>query len=90
MAPGSADPKNETDERADEAMSVYEHPLTLEPQPEGGYVVKSPLLPELVTEGETVEDAIRNANDALEALIEGFETLGRPLPGAFPTRLTTG
>jgi antitoxin HicB len=54
----------------------------LEPQPDGGYVVTCPLLPELVTEGETVEEAIRNANNALEALIEGFGTFGRPLPPA--------
>lgn len=63
-------------------MSVYKLPLILEPQPEGGYVVTCPLLPELVTEGETVDEAIRNANDALEALIEGFATVGRPLPAA--------
>lgn len=71
-------------------MSVYELPLILEPQPEGGYVVTCPLFPELVTEGETVGDAIPNANDALEALIEGFETLGRPLPGTLPAPLSAG
>jgi antitoxin HicB len=63
-------------------MTVYKLPLMLEPQSEGGYVVTCPLLPELITEGETVEESIRNANDALEALIEGFGTLRRPLPAA--------
>lgn len=63
-------------------MSVYRLPLVLDPQPEGGYVVTCPLLPELVTEGDTVDEAVRNANDALEALIDGFATLGRPLPAA--------
>ena len=63
-------------------MSVYKLPLILDPQAEGGYVVTCPLLPELLTEGETVDEAIRHANDALEALIEGFATLGRPLPPA--------
>jgi len=61
-------------------MPVYKLPLLLEPQPEGGYVVTCPLLPELITEGDTVEEALRNANDALEAVIEAFEDLGRPLP----------
>jgi antitoxin HicB len=38
------------------------------------------LLPELITEGDTVQEAILNANDALSAIIEGFEFLGKPLP----------
>jgi antitoxin HicB len=32
---------------------LYKVPLVLEPQPEGGYTVASPLLPELLTEGDT-------------------------------------
>jgi len=60
-------------------MSIYKLPLVLDPQPEGGFMVTCPLLPELITEGETVDDALRNAKDALHALIEGFESLGRPL-----------
>ncbi|MGZ3390447.1 MAG: type II toxin-antitoxin system HicB family antitoxin, partial [Isosphaeraceae bacterium] len=32
----------------------YKLPLVFEPQPEGGFTVTSPLLPELVTEGETI------------------------------------
>jgi len=59
---------------------LYKLPLVLEPQPEGGYVVTCPLLPELITEGETVQEAMQNANDALQAVIEAFEDLGRPLP----------
>lgn len=63
-------------------MTVYKLPLILDPQPEGAYVVTCPLVPELVTEGETVEEAVRHANDALGALIEGFAALERPLPAA--------
>jgi len=61
-------------------MAVYKLPLVLEPQPEGGYVVTCPLLPELVTEGSSVQEALANANDALAALLEAFAELGRPLP----------
>jgi antitoxin HicB len=32
-------------------------PLVFTPQPEGGYTVTSPLLPELLTEGDTLEEA---------------------------------
>ena len=59
---------------------VYKLPLVLEAQPEGGYTVTCPLLPELITGGDSIQDAISNANDALKAVIEAFQDLGRPLP----------
>ena len=55
-------------------------PLVLDPQPEGGYTVTSPLLPELVTEGATVTEALANAEDAFAAVVEIYEDRGRPLP----------
>jgi len=61
-------------------MTVYKLPLVLEAQPEGGYTVTCPLLPELITEGDSVSEALHNAEDALAAIIEAFEDLGRPLP----------
>ena len=61
---------------------IYKLPLVLEPQPEGGYVVTCPLLPELITEGENVQDALQNANDALAAIVEALKELKRPLPSA--------
>lgn len=42
--------------------------LTLEEAPEGGFVVTSPMDPELVTEAEDVTEAFENARDALKAL----------------------
>ncbi|MFN3309705.1 MAG: type II toxin-antitoxin system HicB family antitoxin [Anaerolineales bacterium] len=61
---------------------IYKLPLILEPQPEGGYTVTCPLLPELITEGDNVQEALQNANDALTAIVEGLATLGKPLPPA--------
>jgi antitoxin HicB len=58
----------------------YKIPLILEPQPEGGYTVTSPLLPELVTEGDTAQEALENVKDALAAVVEIYEDLGRQLP----------
>ena len=40
----------------------------------------SPLLPELVTEGDSVGEALENVKDALAAVIELYEDLGRSLP----------
>lgn len=58
----------------------YKIPLLLEPQPEGGYTVTSPLLPELVTEGDTVDEALANVKDAILAVFEAYEDTGRALP----------
>jgi antitoxin HicB len=58
----------------------YKLPLVFSPQPEGGFTVTSPLLPELVTEGDTFEDALENVKDALAAVIEIYQESGRSLP----------
>jgi antitoxin HicB len=57
-------------------------PLVFEPQPEGGYTVTSPLLPELITEGDSVEDALENVRDALAAVVEIYREAGRDLPSS--------
>jgi antitoxin HicB len=54
--------------------------LTLESAPEGGYVVTSPLEPELITEAETVDEAFANARDALRALVRSRAKLLRSAP----------
>ena len=58
----------------------YKVPFLLTPQPEGGYTVTSPLLPELVTEGDSISEALVNVKDALAAVIEIYQDLGRRLP----------
>lgn len=40
----------------------------------------SPVLPELITEGDTPEEVMRNVSDALEAALELYEDQGRLLP----------
>ena len=59
---------------------LYKLPLLLSPQPEGGFVVTSPMVPELLTEGETVAEALDNVRDALAAVVELYEDLGKTLP----------
>jgi antitoxin HicB len=59
---------------------TFRIPLRLVPQPEGGYTVTSDLLPELITEGDTPEEALANVNDALKAVLEIYEDLNRDLP----------
>ncbi len=53
--------------------------LTLEEAEEGGYIVSSPLDPELITEAETLEEAFANARDAARALKQSRARLMRQL-----------
>jgi antitoxin HicB len=56
--------------------------LMLTQAEEGGFLVTSPLEPELVTEAETIEEAFRMAHDALRALRTSRAKLLRKLASA--------
>jgi antitoxin HicB len=62
--------------------TVYTLPLLLTPQPEGGYTVTSPALPELLTEGDSLAEALEHVQDALLAVLEWYAEEGEPLPAA--------
>jgi len=47
-----------------EANGTFTFTMVFEPAEEGGYVVTCPALPGLVTEGDTMEEARRMAEDA--------------------------
>ena len=49
----------------------------LDPQPEGGYPVTSPVLPELIPEGDALVEALANAVNAFAAVAEICEDEGR-------------
>lgn len=53
--------------------------LTLEAAEEGGYVVTSPLDPELITEADSLDEAFQNARDAASALNESRQKLAKQL-----------
>lgn len=56
--------------------------LTLAVAPEGGFVVTSPLHPELVTQGEDITECFANARDALKSLAQARAKLARQLKAA--------
>ncbi len=62
---------------------LYRVPLLFTPQPEGGFTVTSPILPELVTEGDTLAEAYANVSDALAAVVELYADMNQPLPSDF-------
>lgn len=59
--------------------------LNLDVAEEGGYIVTSPLDPELITQAETLEEAFANARDAAQALKQArLKLLRRLSPTAIP------
>lgn len=65
---------------------MYRIPLVYTPQPEGGYTVTSPVLPEFLTEGDTLEEAQANVRDAFDAVVELYTEQGCSLPLSIPLR----
>ena len=58
----------------------YRITVILTEQPEGGYTVTCEELPELLTEGDSVDEALENVEDAFAATLELYEDFGRSLP----------
>lgn len=61
--------------------------VVLEPQPEGGFTVLVPALPEIVTEGDTEEEALAMAEDAIRLVLEDRAARGEELPDDSSTRI---
>lgn len=53
---------------------------TFRPAEEGGYSVRCAAFPGLISEGDTLEEARRNAREAIELCIEVYQDKGWPLP----------
>ncbi|MFZ4539541.1 type II toxin-antitoxin system HicB family antitoxin [Propionivibrio sp.] len=61
---------------------MFEYPVVLESQPEGGFVVTFPDVPEGITQGEDEDEALMYAIDALETALSFYVDARRPLPVA--------
>jgi antitoxin HicB len=55
-------------------------PVKLSKEPEGGYTVTFPDIPEAITCGESIEDALYHATDALESAMDFYLDDTRPVP----------
>jgi antitoxin HicB len=58
--------------------------VVLEPDPDGGFTALVPALPGVVTEGETVAEALANAEDAIRLCLEDLHEQGTPIPASDP------
>lgn len=59
---------------------MFDYPVKLAAQPEGGFVVTFPDVPEAITQGEDRDEALLYAVDALEAALSFYVDERRPLP----------
>jgi antitoxin HicB len=54
--------------------------VVLTPEPEGGFTVRVPALPEIVTYGDTERDALAMAEDAIRLVLEDAVARGEDVP----------
>lgn len=64
----------------------FNYPVKLTKQKEGGYLVEFPDLPEAITQGETIADAIQEATDCLEEAIANRIIMKLNIPKASTPR----
>jgi antitoxin HicB len=65
------------------SLRIDEYPLTIRPltEEEGdGFLVEYPDLPGCVSDGETLEEAIKNGKDALKCYLLTCKEFGDPIP----------
>lgn len=59
---------------------VLSYTVIYEEDPEGGYVASVPYLPGCHTQGETIEEAEKNVQEAIELYLESLKELGEEIP----------
>jgi len=70
-------------------MKVYDFKVILEPDESGGYVVSCPSLRGCHSQGETVEEALRNIKEAIELCLEDLNERGEAIPDPSGTLIGT-
>lgn len=67
----------------------FKYSILLEKNELGGYTVSVPLLPGCITEGDTWEDAIANAKEAIAGYIETLQDLDKAIPLEIPVEIAS-
>jgi len=65
----------------------FKYTILLEKNEEGGYTVSVPSLPGCITQGDTWEEAINNAKEAIMGYIETLQDLGKSIPMEIPVQV---
>jgi predicted RNase H-like HicB family nuclease len=67
--------------REERVKTVHaQYVCTFRPEPEGGYTVRCSAFPEIVIHGASLDEARRNAREAIELCLEVYQEKGWALP----------
>ena len=66
---------------------THTYAVVLEPDPTGGFVVTAPAVPEAISQGETVAEAIANIREAILGCLHVRRELGDEIPPSDPEAL---
>jgi len=61
-------------------MKQRTYRILLTPEDDGGFSVNVPALPGCFTQGETIEEAMEMAKEAISLYVETLEEEGQPVP----------
>ncbi len=61
-------------------METLTYNLVIDAADEGGYIARVPALPGCHTQGDTLEETIAHAREAVEGFIETLARLGKEIP----------
>ena len=61
--------------------------VVLEPEDEGGFTVRVPAFPEIITYGKDEREALAMAEDAIRLVIADSVARGEPVPSGEPPRI---
>lgn len=65
-------------------QKIYHYTVVFEPAEEGGYVASVPSLPGCVTQGETLDEAKKMAQEAIELYLEVLREENEEIPIELP------
>ena len=61
-------------------MSTYRYTIILEREPDGGYHASCPALKGCHSEGDTLDEAVANIREAIEAFLDSLRAHGEAIP----------
>ncbi len=59
---------------------TYRYTVILEPEGDGGYHAYCPALKGCHSQGDSIDEAMANAREAIEAYLESLRAHGEPIP----------
>jgi predicted RNase H-like HicB family nuclease len=80
--------KNKPSSRKVVRGTVYTYTVLFEPTAEGGYTVTVPLLPGVITEGDTLDEARERAREAIRGYLKVLRKYGELIPRERSSELT--